>query len=317
MKKFLRFKNLLFTLIIAITLIFLFTTSYCLYLFTRMNTVNIDRSSVINSNIDKYNDNFINLCLIGSDKYSNDEYSADSIIIFSIDKLNKKAKIISLMRDMYVRNPNTNEMFNLNQAMINGGPELLLKTINTNFNLSIDKFIETNLSLFPQIIDILDGINIDIKDQEINQVNKFIQLIDENNDTNTPYIEKSGFQLLNGTQVSAYCRLRSESGRDDVRTERQRYVLSCIFNKVKNTSILNYPSLANYLFPLIETNLKFSEVLNIALTTLKLNINTIEEIKFPLDNQYEMLITDDNAFHLSIDIENTAKEINKYIYSLE
>lgn len=318
MKKNFSFKNLLLIISVTILSIFLIITGYSIYLFSKINTIKLDRNSVVNLNTDTYNnEDFINICIIGSDQYSESNYSADSIMILTIDKFNKKIKLTSLMRDMYVSNPDTNDMFNLNEAILEGGHELLLKTINTNFNLSIDKFIEANLNSFPKIVDTLDGITIDIKNEEIDQINKFISAIDENNNTSTDPIKTSGPQLLNGTQTSAYCRLRSESGRDDVRTQRQRYVLSCIFDKIQNTSLLKYPSLANDLFPLIETNLKSSEIINIAFTILEQGINTIEETKFPLDNQYEMLLTDGDKFHLSIDIENTAKEINKYIYSLD
>lgn len=318
MKKKISFKKFLIGISTTILSIFLIATIYCVYLFSKINTVDIDRNSVVNSDSSIHSDdNFINICIIGSDQYSESNYSADSIMILTIDKLNKKIKLTSLMRDMYVSNPDTNEMFNLNEAILEGGHELLLKTINTNFNLSIDKFIEANLNSFPKIVDTLDGITIDIKGEEIEQINEFISEIDENNGTQTKYISTSGSQLLNGTQTSAYCRLRSESGRDDVRTQRQRYVLSCIFDKIQTINLLKYPALANNLFPLIETNLKSSEIIDIALTILKQGINNIEENKFPLDNQYEMLLTNGDKFHLSINIENTADEINKYIYSLD
>lgn len=318
MNKKISFKKFLIVISTTILSIFLISTICYLYLFSKINTVDINRNYVVNSNSSvNSDDNFINICIIGSDQYSESNYSADSIMILTIDKLNKKIKLTSLMRDMYVSHPDKNEMFNLNEAILEGGHELLLKTINTNFNLSIDKFIEANLNSFPKIVDTLDGINIDIKEEEIVQINKFISEIDKNNGTQTKYISTSGLQLLNGTQTSAYCRLRSASGRDDVRTKRQRYVLSCIFDRIQTTNLLKYPALANNLFTLIQTNLKSYEIIDISLTILKQCVNDIEENKFPLDNQYEMLLTDGNKFHLSIDIKNVADEINKYIYSLD
>lgn len=318
MNKKISFKKFLITSFAIFTILLLIISSYSLYLFSKINKVNINRNYVVNSDSNNYNnDKFINICIIGSDQYSENNYSADSIIILTLDKLNKKIKLTSLMRDMYVVNPNTHEMFNLNEAILEGGYELLLKTINTNFNLSINKFVEANLNSFPKIVDTLDGITIDIKEEEIDGINKFISAIDKNNGTKTKYITAPGSQLLNGTQTAAYCRLRSESGRDDVRTQRQRYVLSCIFDKIKTTNLLKYPSLANTLLPLIKTNLNASEIIDVILTILKQDINNIEENKFPLDKQYEMLLTDGDKFHLSIDIENTANEINKYIYSLD
>lgn len=291
---------------------------YSAYLFSKIKRVAIDRRYVTDTNNEVYTDeNFINICLIGSDQYSDADYSADSIMILTIDKTNKKLKLTSLMRDMYLNNPETGEKFNLNEAMILGGHELLLKTINSNFNLSIDKFVEANLNSFPKIVDSIGGVNIEIKPEEITQINEFIYSIDEHNDTISPLIFNPGKQLLNGTQTSAYCRLRSVSGSDTVRTQRQRYVISAIFSELKEVNLIKLISITNDLLPLVQTNLKNKEIIDIGFSLISLRINSIEEIKFPLEGDYEMLLTDGDKFHLSIDLENTIKELNKFIYSID
>lgn len=313
-----RSKIVIMLVILVIFVLFLSTIGYSYYLFSKVKVVDIDRKEITNNQFNNYVDeNIINICIIGSDAYSEKEYSADSIIILTVDKVKQNIKLTSLMRDIYVKNPENNNMFNLNEAMILGGHELLLKTINYNFNLSIDKFVEANLSSFPKIIDNIGGIKVNIEEYEINEINKFIKMIDINNGTSTNLIVSGGEQILNGTQVSAYCRVRSESGRDDVRTQKQRYIISCILNEVKSSKVLKIPSMMNDILPLIKTNLKSKEFIEIGIIFLKLGSIEINQIKFPLDGEYKMLLTEGDKFHLSIDIQDTAKKINNFIYSVE
>ena len=114
-----------------------------------------------------------------------------------------------------------------------GGPELILKTINYNFNLTVDKFIYVSLHTLPQIIDRLGGVEISITNDELNYINRYISNIDSENGTTTEYITSSGLQTLNGTQASAYCRIRYTEGRDFKRTERHREVLTKILEKIE------------------------------------------------------------------------------------
>ena len=58
------------------------------------------------------------------------------------------------MRDIYLDLPQGGKM-NLNYTILDGGPASILKTINYNFDLAIDKFVQVDLERLPKIIDAL------------------------------------------------------------------------------------------------------------------------------------------------------------------
>lgn len=263
----------------------------------------------------KEKENVINILLLGTDKYDSDTLTAsDATMILTLDTVNKRIKLCSIMRDTYVEVPGQDPC-NINDVIIKGGPELTLKTINTNFNLQIDKFVQVNLNSLPKIIDILGGVEINVTEEEVPYINSLVNSIDSNNGTSNPGITSAGLQTLNGTQASAYSRIRSTAGRDYKRTERQRDVLSSLYAKFKTASISQLTDLMNNILPLVSTNITDSEILSILGKVLTMGVSEIEQSRFPLDGQHEMILTD--MYHMIIDKEQTTNEMHKFIFSLE
>ncbi|MBQ6819797.1 MAG: LCP family protein [Clostridium sp.] len=284
----------------------------------KIDRVTINREDVINTGkeVPEEANDIITIALFGSD-YSDyyDVSSADTTMILAIDTKNNKIKLCSLMRDIYLNLPEGGKM-NLNYTILNGGPSSILKTINYNFNLNIDKFVQVDLKRLPKIIDSLGGVEINVTSEEISYLNKYIDHIDNKNGTKTTHINNSGLQLLNGTQASAYCRIRATAGRDFKRTERQRDVLSALFVKFKNISLSEVPGLVNEILPLVTTNLTNSEILSISTKALGLGISNIEQGRFPSDENITNIETTD-MYHINIDIDATTSEIHKFLFSIE
>ncbi|MCD2502350.1 LCP family protein [Clostridium sp. NSJ-145] len=281
---------------------------------SKINTVEIDRSFVTDTGKEpiKEEKDVITIALLGSD-YSGTEIGAsDATMILSIDTKKNNIKLLSLMRDIYLNLPDGGKK-NLNYTLADGGPELLLKTINYNFNLQVDKFVHVSLHTLPIIIDKLGGVELEITNEELNFINGYINSIDSENGTITEPLYSAGRQLLNGTQAAAYCRIRYTEGRDYKRTERQRDVLSAIFDKFKNISFSEIPGLINDLLPLVSTNMTTSEMLSIATKALGTGVSNIEQGRFPLDEHHYAEWTD--MYHMIVDIDATTEEIHKFIYS--
>ena len=285
---------------------------------SKINTVEIDRSFVTDTGKDfvkeDNSDDIITVALLGSDYSGNEIGASDATMILSVDTKKNNIKLFSLMRDMYLDIPGGGKS-NLNYILSDYGPELLLKTINYNFNLQVDKFIHVNLHTLPLIIDKLGGVELDITNEELNYINGYIKNIDSENETITEPLYSAGRQVLNGTQAAAYCRIRYTEGRDYKRTERQRDVLSAIFDKFKNISISQIPGLINDLLPLVSTNMTTGEMLSIATKALNAGVSNIEQGRFPLDEHHYAEWTD--MYHMIVDIDATTKEIHKFIYSTE
>lgn len=291
---------------------------YASYLSNKVTRVEIDRKSVTDTGKEgpKEAKDITTIALFATD-FSSDNpgnvYGAsDSTMLASINSNTNKIKLCSLMRDMYLDLPQGGKE-NLNYTMVSGGPENILKVINHNFDLKVDKFVYVSLRTLPTIIDKLGGVELNITPEELNFINGYIQNIDTENGTTTPKLQSSGKQLLNGTQAAAYCRIRYTEGKDYKRTERQRDVLSSLFNKFKNISLSEVPGLVNDILPLVTTNLTNSEILAIASQVLNMPAATIEQGRFPEDVDHTTEWTD--MYHMIVDVPTTTKKIHNFLYS--
>ena len=322
-KKISKTKKVLLIIFLIISL--LITGAICTinYFTSKIDRVEIDRNVVTETGKEpaKEDENIISIALFGTDFTENEKYgnlygASDATMILGIDTKNNKLKLFSLMRDLYLDLPDgSGNKQNLNYTMAYGGPELILKTINYNFNLKVDKFIHVSLRTLPTIIDKLGGIQLDITSDELSYINSYIKNIDKQNGTSTPSLTSSGLQTLNGSQAAAYCRIRYTEGKDFKRTERQRAVLNALFEKFKNTSITDLTSIMKDILPLVSTNLTNSEIISIATKVLSMGVPTIEQSRFPLDGKSEMISTD--MLHLITDIDETTKDIHNFLYSLD
>lgn len=318
MNKLSKNKKILLSILTIIIIILGSLATYTYYLSSKVNRVDIDREYVLDNGkeLPKEASDVITIALFGSDFSELYEVSAaDATMILSIDTKNNNIKLGSLMRDIYLDLPQGGKM-NLNYTILDGGPSAIMKTINYNFNLNIDKFVQVDLERLPKIIDSLGGVEMEITEDELKYINGYIDNIDKNNGTKTEHIYSAGKQLLNGTQASAYCRIRYTAGRDFRRTERQRDVLEALFIKFKDISLAEVPGLINEILPLVTTNLSNGEIISIATKALGMGLNNIEQGRFPSDaNIINSEITD--MYHTNIDIEGTTKELHQFIYSTE
>ncbi|SEF56254.1 transcriptional attenuator, LytR family [Caloramator fervidus] len=242
-------------------------------------------------NIQKPNQNIntktINVILFGIDARDlNAPSRSDTIIIVSINPQNKKVKLISLMRDMYIKIPGKGEN-RINAAYAFGGPELALKTINENFDLNITDYATVNFYGFEKIIDQVGGVEINVKEDEIKYINSYMKETAKLFGGEYREVKTAGLQTLNGRQALGYSRIRYVGHGDYERTERQRRVLTEVFNKVKNQSIPKKIGLINNMLPYIETNLSRSQIINLVTMFSNLDEYQIEQLRIPIDNSYK------------------------------
>lgn len=318
MKKLSKKKKILFSILTVILIILGSIATYTYYLSSKVERVKIDRDEITNTGKEapKEANDVITIALFGSDFSDIYEVSAaDATMILAIDTKTNQIKLCSLMRDIYLDLPDGGKM-NLNYTILDGGPTSILKTINYNFNLKIDKFVQVDLERLPKIIDALGGVEINITPDELEYINGYIDHIDKKNGTTTDHIYTAGTQILNGTQASAYCRIRYTAGRDFKRTERQRDVLNALFVKFKDISLTEIPGMISDILPLVTTNLTNSEIISISTKALGMGLNNIEQGRFPSDeNIINAGFTD--MYHTNIDIDGTTKELHQFLFSIE
>ena len=220
-----------------------------------------------------------NVLLVGTDGRDLEEAArADSIIIATLDSNNKEIRLTSLFRDTLV-NIEGYGANKLNAAMAFGGIELLKDTIRETYDISIDKYIIINFWGFEAIIDQIGGLEIDVKDYQLNELNKYIG---ESTGGNDCPVTESGLQLLNGKQALSYARIRKGVGDEFERTERQREVLFKVAEKLRETKPTKYLGIVNSMLDYINTNIDIMDAINMAYTIYKFPSLDTKQIHIPI-----------------------------------
>ena len=245
------------------------------------NKIYVKKEPSISNNDSEFKEveGITNVLLIGVDARDLDEpCRSDSMIIATLDNNNKKVKLTSLFRDTLVDIPGHGEA-KLNAAYMLGGPELLMKTVKETYNVSIDKYIIINFWGFETIVDYIGGIEVDVKDYQLEELNKYIG---ESTGGNDCPVEKAGIQTLNGKQALSYARIRYNVGDEYERTDRQREVIFKVIEKLQNTKPSKYLGIMNTVLEYIKTNIDPLEALNMAYTIYKLPSLDVEQLQIPL-----------------------------------
>ena len=315
-KKMAPWKKVVISLIILVIVVAGAGYAYIYTTINKTNKVEINKDDLdISSDVEENskNKNIKNIALFGVDATDGEAGRSDSIMVITIDKDHKKLKVTSIIRDSYVEIPGRSGKDKINHAYAFGGPELAVKTLNKNFKLNITEFASVNFTSLPKIIDLIDGIELDITNEELKYINMYIDNINNANSTNSPHITEAGKQKVDGTQALAYSRIRYTEGGDFERTHRHRTVLTALFSKFSSLPVTSYPSVLNELLPLINTNLGNNEILSLAKDSVSLKSGGLIQERFPKDDdgKGEMI---NGVYYYVFDIDDTANKVYNYIF---
>ena len=257
-----------------------------------------------------------NILLIGLDG-TNDKLPkrSDTMIILTIDKLNKSLKLTSLARDTLVKIPGRGEE-KLTHAYAYGQEELLMQTINENFDLDIKDYAVVNFKSFIDIVDIIGGVDINVNEKEIHHLNEVIKEcygVNHEDTKNIEYITSSGNHNLNGYQALAYARIRKL---DTIykRDERQRLILTNIAHKLSDVSISKYPQIAKSILRHIKVNIAFNKIIDLAFIAHELASYDISQLEFPISEyREEGRIGEKGTYVVKWDKEKNINLLHKFI----
>ncbi len=259
-----------------------------------------------------------NILLIGRDGTTNNTPSrSDTMIVLTIDEINKSLKLTSLARDTLVKIPGRGYE-KLNHAYAYGKEELLIRTINENLDLNINDYAVVNFKSFIEIVNIIGGVDVTINEREINHLNKVIEacygVVIEKNE-NIEYITTSGTQRLNGYQALAYARIRKL---DTIykRDERQRMILTDLAHKLSKVPISKYPVIAKSLLEHIDVNISFSKIMKLAIISQELVNYEIKQMEFPAEKYREETRMGEKGIYVIKWNEKQNKELlHRFIYN--
>lgn len=248
-----------------------------------------------------------NVLFIGSDARSEIAgMRSDTMILFSIDKSNKKIKLTSFLRDSYVCIPSTQRYRKLNAACSSGGAQLVCDTIEYNFKTEINGYVLVDFEAFTKFIDLLGGLDVpDVTANEARYLRDEVKIL----------YAKEGDNHFSGGATLWYCRIRYLDN-DFYRTERQRKVISAIIKTVAKTSPTKLFGIVEEIIPMITTNLTRNELISLGMSALASFLSyDIEQHQIPAKGTWSNARVYGEGDVLKMDIDKNAKLLKEFLYA--
>ncbi len=210
----------------------------------------------------------VNFLLLGIDQRDDEKgvpTRSDTIIVVSLDRVNKTAAMISFARDLWMEIPGYGEnRINVPNFLGDaykypgGGPALAVKTLEQNFGLDIDYYARIDFRGFEKIVDTLGGVDIDVE----NAIDDW-EYPTEDYETMHIYIP-AGRQHMNGKVALQYARSRHTES-DFGRARRQQKLLLAIRDRALALDVIpKLPTLVGTLWNMVLTDVPSSEFLRLA-----------------------------------------------------
>jgi LCP family protein required for cell wall assembly len=228
---------------------------------------------------------YMNIALFGVDATTDDQLykgsRSDSTMIASINLDTGDIKLVSIYRDTYL-NLSNDYYWKCNAAYSYGGAEQAVKMLNMNLDMDIENFVTVGYRGLSEVIDGLGGVWIDVDSEEIKHINNYqIGIANTLKCDYTP-VKETGYQLLDGIQAAAYCRIRYTSGDDFKRASRQREVIMAIESQAKKADLATLTKVFNNAVDDIYTSFSQKEILDL-LADIG-NYQIVEEDGFPQES---------------------------------
>jgi LCP family protein required for cell wall assembly len=243
----------------------------------------------------------LNILVLGIDTRDGDRttQNTDTMIVVSLDPLNKTAAMLSIPRDVYINKPGTFQG-KINAAFALGGPDLVRRLTNDLLGIRIHSYALVNFDAFNRIVNDVGGVIVDVKrpvrDEFYPTVDYGVERVDI----------APGPQLMFGDTALKYARSRHDSN-DYSRAKRQQDVLSALRVKLSQPQALRMlPSLMDGVGTTVETDFDPSNVLPLAATATGIESGNItSDVLYPCGGDYphcELTSDSEGGFFLVPDV---------------
>ena len=271
-------------------------------------------------------DTWLNVLLLGSDERAENEAArTDAMIICSINRDTGAVKLTSIMRDTAIEITDAGEYngtYRINSANFFGGPKYAMKIVNEKLEMNIQNYVIVNFFGFQKIAEALGGIDVDITEDEMNEINKkavdqawigYRAGVDESDQVNEYLTTYGANTHLNGRQTLAYARVRYVDN-DFARTERQRTVIKKLTDKLRGKSLTEITALAASLSSNVTTNMDLNTIIEIAWKVLSSDELNMETLRLPENGTYVEERRNNKEMFYDVDWTTNARELYNFIY---
>jgi LCP family protein required for cell wall assembly len=224
----------------------------------------------------------LNVLLLGIDSRgdSPQTQNTDTMIVLSLDPVNKTAAMLSIPRDIYINRPGV-LVDKINAAYAFGGPELARKVVEDLLGIRLNAYALVDFDAFTRIIDTVGGVVIDVRRP----------VRDESYPTPDYGIERlditAGPQLMDGQSALRFARSRHDTN-DYGRAQRQQLVLSALRTRLAEGDFLRgLPALVDRVGSAVQTNFDPANVLPLAQFGTGIDGGAIRsEVLYPCGGSY-------------------------------
>lgn len=312
-------KHKLLLLILEVLLLaILLLVAYFMGILNKIGYEGLDNSEAgINEDLDKSTiltlEGYTNIALFGLDNRSSNNYSggnSDVIMIASIDNKTKEVRLVSVYRDTCL-SIGGGDYRKANAAYARGGAKQAVQMLNSNLDLDITEYICVDWAAMVQVIDALGGLDLDITEGEMRQINRYKKDVDKVTGLSTPELTQYGNNIhLDGTQATTYARIRKLAGDDFKRASRQRIVLQAMLEKAKKADVGTLLGICNAVVDDISTSLTTNEILNLAKSVQSYSISSTTG--FPFDLTTSKVNGQDTV--VPAELKNNVQELHEYMF---
>ncbi len=199
----------------------------------------------------------VSVLLLGIDARRGETMTrSDTLILADVDPKSKRVTLLSIPRDTGVSIPGYG-WDKINSATVYGGPELAMKVVSELTGVPVKHYVLTNFNGFKEIVDILDGVTIDVEQD-------MYHWDDEDGGAYEINLKK-GVQRLDGDKALQYVRFRDYPMGDVDRTAVQQKFLTALVKEVfQSATIPKLPKLVPELNRYIKTNLGVGDMVTLA-----------------------------------------------------
>ena len=259
---------------------------------------------------------YMNIALFGVDAETESQLyknsRSDSTMIASINMDTGDIKLVSVYRDTYL-NIGTDEYRKCNAAYSLGGAEQAVKMLNMNLDLDITDFVTVGYKGLSEVINGLGGIYIDVDSEELKHINNYQIGIAEVLKCDYNKVTETGYQLLDGLQATAYCRIRYTKGDDFKRASRQREVIVAIGEQAKKADAATLVKVINDVIGDVYTSISSDTILeligNIA------NYQIVDQSGFPEESMRTVAnVGAKGSSVIPLDLESNVVWLHQFLF---
>ena len=236
--------------------------------------------------------------LLGQDGYADDivkDARTDTIVLVTLDSKYNRVIMTSILRDSKIKNPIGNDT-KANLIYRTYGFDGIISCLERELAIEIEGAVLVNFEHVKPIIDALGGVDIVIDENEYIAIKKILL----GKDPNMP--KGPGLTHLTGRIALAYMRDRSSGSGDFSRTERQRKVVSQLFNKCRDLSLTELIGVYNQVSAGMEMNLGAMDILKALSSGYQLVAGGADFVEFhiPDDGTYSYSTIGSNSSALEV-----------------